>query len=644
MKTKFLVKLTAGLLACSMVLACSCKPDNPDNEKPADNDPYAEESVYTDLSVRSATGTHGAVTSANAYASKAGYDILRAGGNAFDAAVAVAFAIGVTEPYASGIGGGGVMTAYNASTGKYVFYNFREFLPGTATYKNYVDAVGSKIPTTGIYSAGVPTQVAGLCSIVEDFGKLSLAQDLAPSIKLAEEGFVIAETLADNINISTFAEYGLEEAVKTFSYEGEGIESLTVGDRLIQQDYANVLKEIAENGAAGFYTGWVAQAIVEASESRNGFITQADLAYAMNNYPKKGEPLSTTYNGYDIYTANTPSSGGIILTEALNMLSHYCEKNNTTLAAIGNNTPEYIHLIGTALQLSFADKRHYIADNGINPATNEPFVNVPIAGLANKDYAAQRFDKFYNPNDTIRLTSSYDWGGASGDKSPWEYQQTAKTEYGVDVHEDDNGTTSFSVADSEGNIVSFTQTLNHFWGSYVAPSKCGFFLNDQLTSFSVKEKATDSVHYIAPYKQPVSHIMPTIILKDGKPYATLGSPGSMRIPSAVLQVILNLVDFDMDIQEAINNNRIHSYCVQTADSTSMSGGATYMTHKLIYTESLAAAKEQLEAKNYYVYGYGALNNFFGGVQGITFNYNSDGSFASLMGGADPRRDGKALAY
>ena len=278
MKTKFLVKLTAGLLACSMVLACSCKPDKPDNEKPADNDPYADESVYTDLSVRSATGTHGAVTSANAYASKAGYDILRSGGNAFDAAVAVAFAIGVTEPYASGIGGGGVMTAYNASTGKYVFYNFREFLPGTATYKNYVDAVGSKIPTTGIYSAGVPTQVAGLCSIVEDFGKLSLAQDLAPSIKLAEEGFVIAETLADNINISTFAEYGLEEAVKTFSYEGEGIESLTVGDRLIQQDYANVLKEIAENGAAGFFTGWGAQGIGEASESRHGFLTQAGPA------------------------------------------------------------------------------------------------------------------------------------------------------------------------------------------------------------------------------------------------------------------------------------------------------------------------------------------------------------------------------
>ncbi len=649
MKKSVFGKITACLMCTALVLACACKPDKPDNpDNPVtpglSADRYDDEKVYTDLSVRSSTGTHGAVASANAYASKAGYDILRAGGNAFDAAVAIAFAIGVTEPYASGIGGGGVMTAYNATTEQYVFYNFREFLPAAATYQNYKDAVGSSVPTTGIYSAGVPTEVAGLCAIVDDFGKLSLPEVIAPAIKLADEGFVIAAALADQINLGTFTDYGLSDLVETFSYEGNRIDPLTSGDVLIQKDYAKVLREIAEYGAAGFYTGWVAQAIVEASEARNGFITQADLAYAMNNYPKKGTPISTTYNGYDIYTANTPSSGGIILTEALNMLTHYCEKNDTTLKEIGNNTAEYIHLIGTALQLSFADKRHYIADNGINPATGAPFVDVPITGLSDMEYAAQRFDYYYDPNDTVKKTSSYDWGGGDGDKSPWEYQSSAQSVYGIDTHEDDNGTTSFSVADSEGNIVSFTQTLNHFWGSYIVPKKCGFFINDQLTSFSVKETAAESVHYIAPYKQPVSHIMPTIILKDGKPFATLGSPGSMRIPSAVLQVILNMIEFDMDIQTAIDHNRIHSYCVQTADSNSMTDGATYQDHKLIYVENIPGVSEALTAKNYYVKGYTGLNNYFGGVQGITFKYKADGSFESLTGGADPRRDGKALAY
>lgn len=277
--------------------------------------------------------------------------------------------------------------------------------------------------------------------------------------------------------------------------------------------------------------------------------------------------------------------------------------------------------------------------------------NVPIQGLSSKAYAAQRWDALYDPNNTIRLTSSFDWGGANrdgkgygADKSPFDYQTTTDLSYSVDEWEDDNGTTSFSVADKDGNIVSFTQTLNHFWGAYVIPENCGFFLNNQLSSFST---TPGSVHYIKPLKQPVSHIMPTIVLKDGDPVATFGSPGSMRIPSAVIETCINLLDFKMDIQTAINNPRIYGYCVSTADSDSMTDGATYVTHKLLEVENVGLGENvlsDLSAKHYYVKVYDKVDLYFGGVQGITFKYNSDGELIEIMGGADPRRDGKALAY
>ena len=593
------------------------------------------EEVLLDLSTRSATGTHGAVASANAYASYAGYYTLLKGGNAFDAACAVAFALGVVEPYASGIGGGGVMTCYNAKTGEYLFYNFREFMPAAGTAENYIN--NNLDWKNGICSAGTPTEVAGLCRIIDDLGTKTYAEVLEPAIYYAEQGFTVQDTLADTIYDSVLE---VEAAKAVFS---NGRRALRTGEKVVQTDYANVLKEIAEKGVEGYYIGWVADAIVKAFRTNGGLVTQEDLDYAKANYPIIDTPLHGTYNGYDIYTANTPSSGGIIMIETLNMLEHYCKQNNTTLAEIGNNSAEYIHLLATALQLSYADKRHYIADRKIE--------NVPIEGLSNKNYAAQRWDALYSPTNTIRLTSSYDWGGANrdgkgygADKSPWDYQQTTNLSYSVDPWEDDNGTTSFSVADSEGNIVSFTQTLNHFWGAYVIPENCGFFLNNQLSSFST---TTGSVHYIRPYKQPVSHIMPTIVLKDGDPIATFGSPGSMRIPSAVIETFINLIDFDMDIQEAINNPRIYGYCVSVADSDSMTGGATYVTHKLLEIEDVGLDEGVVSALtniHYYVKTYNKIDLYFGGVQGITFKYNGDGDLIEIRGGADPRRDGKALAY
>lgn len=642
------------LLALMFTVLAACTPASGSGSSgrlPDDDDSVD----FTDLSVREATGENGVVTSANAYASKAGLTVLEEGGNAYDAAVATAFALGVVEPYASGIGGGGVMTAYDAKTGSYKFYNFREFVPAKGTPEAYEEKGGNEAMDEGITSVGVPTEVAGLCKIYDDLGsgKLSLAEVLAPAISYARDGFVIEKTLANEIRDGAdgFDKNDVTEAQDTF-FE-EGIDPLGVGDTLKQENYAKVLDEIAKKGKDGFYTGWVAEAIVKASDEKGGFITMDDLTYASEKYPKISEPLHGTYRGYDIYTSNLPSSGGIILVEALNMLEHYQELNNTTLKEIGNNSAEYVHLISTAMQLSYADKRHYIADDSVSPVTGERFNNVPMIGLMNKGYAAQRFDALYNPDNTFVATSSYDWGGANrsakypqynDDKAPTEYETavTALSAKNTDEQDEHWSTTSFSVADKDGNIVSFTQTINHFWGAYVIPEGCGFFLNNQLSSFSM---TSSSVHYIQPYKQPVSHIMPTIVMKDGLPFATFGSPGSTRIPAAVLQIALNLMDFDMDMQSAINNGRVFSYAVAIADAGYSEG------KKLLEVEQgdgdnmlTPETVDKLAEKNYYVKTYNGRNLYFGGVQGIKFNYDEKGNLVNLTGGADPRRDGKALAY
>ena len=655
---KHLCKILAFMLVFVMLFAIGCgdpKPDSgnsgsstPPVSGPDTPAPGTDNEDWTDLSVREATGSKGVVASASAYASKAGLTVLEAGGNAFDAAVATSFALGVVEPNASGIGGGGVMTAYDAKTGKYVFYNFREFMPAAGTAAKYTALGGDDALDHGITAAGTPTQVAGLVRIVEDLGSgnLTLAQILAPAIDYAENGFTIEPTLASAIGDAADKIMTDPQAAQIYS---DGFDMYSTGHKLVQTNYANVLKEIAAKGVDGFYKGWVAEAIVNAFADNGGLVTQADLDYAAANYPKISEPLYGSYNGYDVYTATLPSSGGIILLETLNMLEHYCNQNNTTLAQLKAADPAaYAHVLATAMQLAYADKRHYMADNSISPVTGEAFVEVPIQGLMSKAYAAQRFDALYSPTRPVFLTSSYDWGGAqnrnsayNADLSPWEFQ--APSDYALDGSDEGGehySTTSFSVTDSEGNIVTFTQTINHFWGAFVMPEDCGFYLNNQLSSFSL---TSTSVHYVQPYKQPVSHIMPTIIMKDGLPYATLGSPGSMRLVAAVIQTTLNLLDFDMDMQSAISAPRIYSYCVSTADKFYPQGKKLL---EVEYGEGCMSAEtvEALQAIGYGVNKYDGKNLYFGGVQGIKFNYDSRGKLISMTGGADPRRDGKALAY
>jgi len=608
----------------------ACKPTNVDdpgngnlNDKDPDNgeDPIDAE-WFTDLSVRDFRGNNGVVSAANPYAAKAGLDVLQAGGNAFDAAVAMSFALGVVEPNASGLGGGGIMVAYNANEGKYLSYNFREFVPAAGTANVYGSSENTR---GGIMSSGVPTQVAGLLKALEDNGNLTRQEVLKAAIDYAENGVKVTPELAVNINENVGKlMISKDEIAGVFSDEF-AIEFLQEGDTLIQKNYAKALKLISEKGASGFYEGEVADAIVALQQAEGGIITHQDLLDAMNNYPKTEAPVQGSYRGYDIISATTPSSGGITLIQVLNMLEQYGD-----ITELGYYTPEYIHVLATALTLAYADKRAYVGDSRMS--------NIPIRGLISKEYAAERWTKY--DSTTAHLGRFGSEVGASDPGDPWPYngQESAYIiPYEADYQESAS-TTSFSAADKDGNIVSVTQTINYFFGNgYVVPG-FGFFMNNELSSLSFN---ATSPNYVRPGVQPVSHIMPTIIMRDGDPYLTIGSPGSMRIPSAVIQIVLNMIDFGMDIQAAIEAPRIYSYAM-ASDNLGVTNPGPNGPRKDIYIEKAFSdeIKEALESLNYYVIVQGAreIDLFFGGAQGIHF----DGRV--LHGGADPRRDGKALGY
>lgn len=607
MKLKSKIKYLLLILLLIIPLGISGCGDN--NPLPPD-DQYD----YTDLSVRDYIGKNGIVTAANPYAAKAGLDILKAGGNAFDALVAVSFALGVVEPNASGIGGGGIMVGYNASAGEFVSYNFREFVP--------IAGVPSAFPNRdadvddGIKSSGVPTQVLGLLKTLDTYGTMSRQNVLAPAIKLANDGVLVTPELANAIrdNFSKIMR-SKNDTKNVFAFEG--IEPLGEGDLLIQKEYGKTLQKIADEGAKGFYEGTVADAIISVMNQQGGLITHDDLLYATENYPVAETPVQGTYRDYDVISVNTPSSGGIVLIEALNMLEVYGEISN-----LEHNSAEYINVLATALQLAYGDKRQYVGDRN--------FVNVPLNGLLSKAYAVDRWQKFV-PNKAYlgRHQGDTDYG------NPWpfDFEATPATVYQSVDYDEHYSTTTFSVADSFGNVASITQTINYFFGNGVVVPGCGFFLNNQLSSFSF---TTSSASYIQPLKQPVSHIMPTIIMKDGDPFATIGSPGSMRIPSAVTQIVVNMIDYDMDIQTAINKPRFYCYAASNDDHSKVK--------KDLYIEKAISLeiRTKLDQMGYNVIPTGSkdIDLFFGGAQGIRFIIENN----TLHGGADPRRDGKALGY
>lgn len=466
---------------------------------------------------------HGMVVSAQHLATKVGVDVLKRGGNAVDAAVAVGYALAVVYPAAGNLGGGGFMTVQLAD-GRKTFLDFREKAPLAATANMYLDKDGNVIKglsTNGHLAVGVPGTVSGMEYAREKYGTMKRADLIAPSIQLAEKGFALEQGDIDMLRTSTndFKKDPVSGAI--FLNKGE---PFAVGQKLVQKDLAKTLRAVSAKGVDGFYKGWVGQAIVASSQAGKGIITQADL----DQYKTRElAPVECDYRGYRVVSAPPPSSGGVIICEMLNILEGYPLKD------LGFRSAEAVHYQIEAMRHAYVDRNSYLGD--------PDFVKNPLDRLLDKGYA-----------EKIRAAIDPKKAGVSKDIKP-----------GVAPHEGSN-TTHYSITDQQGNAVSVTYTLNDWFGAKVTADKTGVLLNNEMDDFTAKIGVPNmyglvqgEANAIAPGKRPLSSMSPTIVSKDGKPVFVVGTPGGSRIITAVLHTILNVVDYGMNVQEAVDAPRFH---------------------------------------------------------------------------------------
>jgi gamma-glutamyltranspeptidase/glutathione hydrolase len=465
---------------------------------------------------------HAVVASVSEIASRTGADVMKKGGNAVDAAVAVGFVLQVVWPEAGNIGGGGFMLIRTAD-GKNEVLDYRERAPLAATKDMYLDAKGNVVKglsTVGAKAAGVPGTVAGLAMAHAKWGKLKWADLIEPARKLAAEGFVVTPFLVRSLTFPLNAEK-LAKFPESKRIYGRGLKA---GDTLVQPELAKTLARI-QRDPRDFYTGVTAKMIVDEVKRGGGIITMKDLAVYE---PTLRTPLRGSYRGYEVVTMPPPSSGGVTLLQMLNMLEP------RPLTAMGPNTPAELHLLLEVERRAYADRARWLGDTD--------FVKAPIAGLQKKSYAAKRIADFdpehATPSDHV----------AAGDPMPYESPQT----------------THFTIIDTEGNVVTNTYTLNDSFGSGLTVKGAGFLLNDEMDDFTSKPGVPNAyglvqgeANAIAPRKRPLSSMTPTIILKDGKVVMALGSPGGGTIINTVLQVIVNVIDHGMNVQQAVNAPRYH---------------------------------------------------------------------------------------
>ncbi|WP_448724677.1 gamma-glutamyltransferase [Pseudomonas farris] len=475
-------------------------------------------------SVAPVAAENGMVVTAQHLASHVGVDVLKNGGNAVDAAVAVGYALAVVYPAAGNLGGGGFMTIQLAD-GRKTFLDFREKAPLAATPDMYLDKEGNVIPelsTRGHLAVGVPGTVSGMELALKKYGTKPRKEVIAPAIKLAEDGFVLEQGDVDLLEYATDVfKKDMRDSGSIFLSNGEPMQ---VGQKLVQKDLSKTLREISEKGADGFYKGWVADAIVTSSQANKGIITQADLDKYQT---REMAPIECDYRGYHVVSAPPPSSGGVVICEIMNILDGYPMKD------LGFRSAQAMHYQIEAMRHAYVDRNSYLGD--------PDFVKNPIAHLLDKNYATK-----------IREVIDPQKAGVSREIKP-----------GVAPHEGSN-TTHYSIVDKWGNAVSVTYTLNDWFGAGVMASKTGVILNDEMDDFTSKIGVPNmyglvqgEANAIAPGKAPLSSMSPTIVTKDGKVVMVVGTPGGSRIITATLLTILNVIDYGMNIQEAVDAPRFH---------------------------------------------------------------------------------------
>ncbi|HXY77476.1 MAG TPA: gamma-glutamyltransferase, partial [Candidatus Acidoferrales bacterium] len=488
---------------------------------------------------------HAIVASVHELASRAGVEMLRSGGNAVDAAVATGFALAVVHPQAGNLGGGGFLLLRYAN-GKTHFIDFREKAPAAATANMYLDAQGNVIPESskdssvvGYKSIGVPGSVAGLVYAEKQYGKLSIEKVMAPAIKFAREGFALAyedtQALRDDEYLAQFP-----ESKRIFLRDGNYYRP---GELFKQPELARTLERLAKDPDT-FYHGAMARELAAAIHKGGGLVTAEDLAaYEV----KEREPIRGSYRGYDIISAPPPSSGGVALVEILNILEGY------DLAKSGNRSAAAIHLEAEAFRRAFYDRADFMGD--------PDFTKVPVAPLIDKKYAAAWRDSI-DPN---QATPSKDLKRPSFS----ELERVAQSRSTFRSIREPENTTHYSVVDGEGNAVAVTTTLNDGFGSRVTAEGLGFLLNDEMDDFAAKQGVPNiygliqgPANAIGPGKRPLSAMTPTIILrkdarKDGKLFLVLGSPGGPTIITTVANILIGVVDFSLDIEEAVDAPRFH---------------------------------------------------------------------------------------
>jgi gamma-glutamyltranspeptidase/glutathione hydrolase len=498
------MKWTRGLLACSLTVLISVASVHAASRAPV-------------------TSEKGMVVSSQLLASEVGAEILRKGGNAVDAAVAVGYALAVVNPCCGNIGGGGFATLHFAD-GRDVFLNFRERAPLAATATMYLDAKGEVIKglsLEGYKAVAVPGTVLGLDTLLQRHGTMSRETVMAPAIRLAGEGFVLDQGDADILARAAEDLAKVPQAAALFLRNGKPLQA---GDRLIQKDLAASLAAISAKGPDAFYKGAIAEEIVEASRSNGVILTREDFtSYTVS----EERPVRCSYRGHDIFSAPPPSSGGTTICLILNILQGY------PMAEFGWQSAKSVHVMAEAMRHAFIDRNFRLGD----PA----FVSNPLEQLLSDAHAAD-----------IRAAIDMTRAAKSSEVQP-----------GTPPH-GGTQTTHYSIVDAAGNAVAVTYTINALFGAKVIAGGTGFFLNDEMDDFTIKPGTPNLFglvqgkdNAIAPGKRPLSSMSPTIVTKDGKTILVLGSPGGSRIISIVLQVLLNVIDHGMTIQEAVNAPRIH---------------------------------------------------------------------------------------